>query len=282
MTLTYLGYRLAQSLSKTLPPAAAFGLAQWLSDLRWRSCARDRKAVAINRSLIEGAPVAEHSVLVRETFRNFGRYLVEFFTIHRVEHPEVQIEGLEHVRGALAHGRGAIGLTAHLGNWELCGMLLHRLGIPVTAVALPHDDPRMDRMFNRQRQRCGVGIIPLGPEATRRSLQVLRRGELLGLLGDREFSRHELRVTLCGRQVIFPRGPATLSLRSHAPTVPLFLLREGRWKLRLHCEPPIWPAMAKDAETAIRGMTQAYAGVLERYLKRYPDQWLVFQPVVGG
>jgi len=137
----------------------------------------------------------------------------------------------------------------------------------------------MDRLFNEQRRRCGVNVIPLGPDAARRSLQALRQGRVLGLLADREFANSGIRITLCGRDVIFPRGPATLSLRGRAPVVPIFLIREGIWKFRLCCEPPVWPPSHGFPDASIQTLTQQYATVLERYLRRYPEQWLVFQPV---
>ena len=279
MSVKYCGYRLAQWLVNTLPTASAVRCAERIADLQRRWSATDRRAVQANLSLILGAPIPAHSPLIREAFRNFGRYLVEFFTSHRVQRPEVILDGYEHLTDTLRRDRGTILLTAHLGNWELLGMWLHRSGIPLTAIALPHQDPRMDRLFNEQRRRCGVNVIPLGPEAARRSLQTLRQGGLLGLLADREFADNGIRVTLCGRDVIFPRGPATLSLRSRSPAVPTFLIREGIGKFRLSCEPPIWPPSHGFPGASIQTLTQQYAAVIERYLKRFPEQWLVFQPV---
>ena len=280
-SLNYLEYRLAQRLCLTLPPAAALRWAERIADLHWRCSRAARSAVEANLSLVKGARLPQRSPLLREVFRNFGRYVVEFFTIHRVPQPVVSLEGYEHLTSALAQHRGTIALTAHLGNWEVAAVLVSRMGIPVTAVALPHEDPRMDRLFNQQRQRCGISVIPLGADATRRSLQRLRAGALLGLLGDWALSGHRMAARLCGGEVMLPVGPALLSLRSGAPIVPLFLLREGVWRFRLCVEPPIQPPHRHGAsvESAVRVLTQAYAKSLERYLQRVPDQWLMFQPM---
>ncbi len=277
--LKYLSYRFVQWMVNTLPTASAFHCAELLADMQRCASTKDRHAVQANLSLILGRPIPEDSPLVREAFRNFSRYLVEFFASHRVQQPEVILDGYEHLTDTLHRDRGAIVLTAHLGNWELLGVSLHRMGVPITAVALPHDDPRMDRLFNQQRQRCGVRVIPLGPDAARRSLEILRQGGVLGLLADREFANNGIRITLCGREVIFPRGPATVSLRSRSPAVPTFLIREGLWKFRLCCEPPIWPTVRGSVNASIQTLTQMYAAAIERHLKRFPDQWLVFQPL---
>lgn len=279
MGVSYLNYRVAQWLTTTLPTAAAFGFAERLADVQWRWSTTDRRAVQANLSRILGTPPPASSPMVREVFRHFGRYLVEFFTMHEVKDPGIRLEGDEHLARALRAGRGAIALTAHLGNWELAAVTVRRMGIPLTAVALPHQDPRMDRLFNQQRQRCGVDVIPLGPDAAQLSLRLLRRGSVLGLLGDREFTQHGIAVPVGNGQLLLPSGPAILSLRSQAPMVPLFLLREGVWKFRFCIEPPIWPSARGSTTASIRQLTGTYAAVLERYLKRFPDQWLMFRPI---
>ena len=279
MSFKYHGYRAAQWLSARLPPAAAFRCAERLADVQWRWATNDRAAVRHNLSVVTGMPLASNASMSREVFRNFARYVVEFFSIHVAAPPRVTMEGYEGLVTAQRRGRGVIILTAHLGNWEVGAILLHRLGFPITAVALPHEDPRMNRLFERQRQRCGVKVIPLGRSAAQQSLERLRAGELLGLLGDREFTGHGVAVSWFGRQAVLPRGPAILSLRSRAPIVPTFLIREGRWTFRLCFEPPIEPTAYGQGERAIRQVTEAYATVLERRLRQHPEQWLVFQPL---
>jgi KDO2-lipid IV(A) lauroyltransferase len=204
---------------------------------------------------------------------------VEFFSVHRVASPTLEIEGYEHLNAAYQQRCGVIVLTAHFGNWEVGAVLIRRMGFPLSAVALPHADPRTDRIFNDQRRRCGITIIPLGQQAMHQSLRCLREGQLLGLLGDQQFTGHGLLATLCGRTVTLPSGPAVLSLRSAAPLVPTFLIREGPWTFRLCFESPIWPPRHDRGSVAIQQLTQQYASILERYLTRFPSQWLLFQPL---
>jgi KDO2-lipid IV(A) lauroyltransferase len=272
MTPKACAYRAIRQASLRLPAEAAFRLADRLGALWGRLARRDRAHVLRNLSVL-GRPQAEAA----DVFRNFGRYLVEFFTIHRVRRPDVAVEGLEHLRGAQQARRGTLVLTGHLGNWEVGAVVLRRMGFPMTVVALPHADRSMDALFNAQRRRCDLEIIPTGPSAARQALRQLRRGGLLGLLGDREFGSNGLPVPVAGASMVLPRGPALLSIRSGAPVLPVFLVREGLWRFRLCIEPPLWPA-ARDSEEAVPALMQAYAQVLGRYLSRFAEQWLMFQP----
>ena len=96
MSTTYVAYRLAQGLSARLPSSLAVQCAVRLADA-WSWCAvQERAAIRLNLSMVLGTAAPRPS-LIREVFRNFGRYLVEFFTIHQIPQPDVRVEGYEHV-----------------------------------------------------------------------------------------------------------------------------------------------------------------------------------------
>ena len=281
MKVRYPLYRLGQWLSGWIPEAIAWTLAERLADDYWRRSPTDITIVQRNLTLALGRPVDATSPLVREVFRNFGRYFIEFFRGHRIlPHLELQIEGRHHLAAAAAPGRGVILLSAHLGNWELLGaVIVWHLGVPLSAVALPHEDTRVDGLFNRQRARCGIEVIPLGEHAATSCLRALRRGRFLGLLGDREFGETGIPVSVFGRLARLPRGPALLSVRAQAPMVPIFMLREGVWRFRIDIEPPIWPCGHITDDSSLQELMVSYAAALERSIHRAPTQWLLFRPL---
>ncbi|MBI2174108.1 MAG: lysophospholipid acyltransferase family protein [Candidatus Omnitrophica bacterium] len=254
---------------------------QWserIADWQWHRSQKDRLAVASNLSVIYGHPISEEDGRVREVFRNFARYLVEFCVIDDSRKPILAIEGQELLS---ASPQGTILLTAHIGNWELGALLMSRLGLPLSVVALPHPEPCINQFFLRQRARCGISVIPLNRQSAAICLQHLHQGKFLGLLGDREFSNHGVEVPFFGQPILLPRGPATLSLRSGTAIIPVFLIREGPWRFRLFCEPPIEPRafMNLEREESVTILTQQCAKILEKFVRRFPEQWLLFQPM---
>ncbi len=274
-----IAYRVAQWLSVGLPPRAAFGLAGRLADLHCATAPKDAAIVHANLQILLGRALPLRAPQVGEVFRNFGRYLAEFLAIHRVGDPEVTVTGRPCLQQAAEARRGVILLGAHVGNWEVGAVLVRRMGLPIAVVALPHQQAGVNAVFTAQRRRCGVEVIALGRAAMRQSLSWLRQGALVGMLGDRNFSDRGIAVTFCNGMRLLPRGPAVLSLRSGAPVVPTFLIREGLWKFRCCFEPPIWPGAHGRTDRAVASLTQAYAAALERVVQRLPEQWLMFQPI---
>ncbi|MBI3614911.1 MAG: lysophospholipid acyltransferase family protein [Candidatus Omnitrophica bacterium] len=266
-----------------LPRSVSYWIACRLADFWCLWCAKDREGVRHNLEQILGTREVSEAQ-VREVFRNFGKYLVDFFRFQRLSpekmRQQVTIEGLDWMREVLRSGRGAIGLTAHLGNYELAGAVLALSGLPVNAVVLTHRNPRVNAFFERQRGRVGVRGIPL-TQAGRRSffesaLSVLRNNQILALVGDRDFSNHGLKLPFFGKWLDVPTGPAAFYLRTRAPIVPGFLVREPGGRYRFILERPITVPPDLKREEAVRQISQACLEVMERYIRRYPTQWYIF------
>jgi len=280
----YLLYLIGYGACRILPRRVCYADARRAGDFQSSRSPKDREAVRANLEAVLGkGNVSEGQV--REVFRNFAMYLVDFFRFGRLT-PErigewVEVEGLENMREVLSRGRGAIGVTAHLGNFELAAAVLSMMGLPVHGIVMTHQNPWVDRFFTGQREKVGVTGIPIqriGRKAfLETALSVLRRNQILGLVADRDFFDHGLELPWFGRLVKIPTGPAAFSVRTGAPIVPSFLVREPDGRYRFFTHPPIEPPAGVGREEAIRRMTQDCLDSMGRAIRRYPTQWYMFQ-----
>lgn len=265
-----------------LPRGFCYWLARRVADLYSARAAGDREAVKRNLTAVLGREASLREV--KEVFRHFAMYLVDFFRFSHLTKKKIsrwiRLEGMEHMEEALSRGKGAIGLSAHLGNYELAAAVLSLLGFPVYAAVFVHENKRVDEFFSRQRAGVGVHVIPVRSQNQRAlfqaSLDALKKNGILALIGDRDFFGNGMELPFFGKQVRIPRGPAAFSVRTGAPIVPGFLVRE-KGSYRFVLERPIYPPQDVDKEEAIRRMTQECVEVLSRYIKKYPTQWYVFQ-----
>ncbi|MCM8812780.1 MAG: lysophospholipid acyltransferase family protein [Candidatus Omnitrophica bacterium] len=281
----YFLFRLAFFLARRLPLSPAYRAAEILAALKYYTVPQERRAMLRNFSIIRGGAPSEHVRGVREVYRNFGRYLVDFFRSEKIDarfvREAVSITGIEYIDQGLQRGNGVIGLTVHIGNWELSAQLLAVLGYPMNAIALPHRDPAVNRLFDAQRSVVGVKVIPLGV-SIRQCFAALRRNEIVGILGDRDFSgSRTLRVPFLGTTIALPRGPAVLSYRTGAAIVPGFVVRDrdNFRRFEFILESPIVPDKSVDEETALVRLTEQYARVMEKYVRLYPEQWFLFHDI---
>jgi KDO2-lipid IV(A) lauroyltransferase len=259
-----------------LPPALGLALGRRIGDVLWCILPRRRRVALqnIERSLGRELAPAEVRRLGRRSFQHLGMNLVEacryFLRPTEVMLSRVHIEGVEHVRRAAADGRGILVLTAHYGNWELLAAAHGLTGLPLSFVVRPLDDPILDDLADRFRQRTGAERI-VKHRAVREVMQALRRGRMVGILLDQNATRGEgVFVPFFGVPASTSKGLALLALRTGAPVVPIFLRREPDGRHCMDVRPPL-PA---PADGDVQTYTAAFNDAIEAAIRRAPEQWL--------
>lgn len=194
--------------------------------------------------------------------------------------------GTERLLAARNAGKGAILLTAHVGNFELGGLFLRELGLDVAVVYAPDPSPVVEAHRARARERMGVAGIPVTTSALS-SLNVLRaldRNAFVAMQGDRDVSSTGRPVRLFDTPVSFPVGPFKLAAAAGAPLLPVFVLQEPGRAYRTVVEAPIAVEDARRGgrEEALGDAMAAFAAVLERTIRTYPEQWYRFTPFWDG
>jgi len=283
----FLLYKIGQFIVNILPLRWAYGFAQVLSDLQYTFSFQDRRNVRSNIQVILNKDKVDDR-LVRDVFRNFGRYLVDFFRLSRnvdeafiKSHVENTDAGIGLVKRVLKEGKGAIIVTAHIGNWELGGVFLAKMGIPILAVALPHKQKPVNDLFNSFRAKSGVTVVTPNV-AVRRCLEKLRAGEAIALVADRDFGPHGLDMNFLGRRTFLPKGPAILSLKTGAPIIPTFLIRNSKnGTFTMSVGEPVYPPFVDGrlvvSDDVLKTLISQYIQVVEEKIRQYPSQWLMFR-----
>lgn len=277
----YFLYKIGQFIALHLPLKIAYKVAVFCSDLHYIFADKDRRTVKENLKVIfpEKSEREIRKIRIR-MFRNFAKYLVDFFRFEKLDKEyikkNIRIENIHYFDEALSHGKGVIILSAHLGNWELGGVVVALLGYPFWAVALPHKDKRVDNFFNFQRERKGMKVIPLG-RAVRTSLNLLKENKVLGLAGDRDFTANGIVLDFFGKAALLPEGAAAFSLKTGASIVPGFMLRNKDDSFTLSIEKPLEFTPTGNKDRDLRELILTYKVIFEDYIRRFPDQWYMFR-----
>ena len=261
-----------------LPLKFSYILAVFVSDLHYIFADKDRQYTMANlKAIFPDKTNKEIRKIRRGMFRNFAKYLVDFFRFPIIDESYIRhyitIENRGYIDDALARKKGVIVLTAHLGNWELGGLVLGVLGYPFWAVALPHKNTKVNDFFNSRRESKGVHVIQFG-KAARMCLSLLKDNCMVALVGDRDFSNDAGTVIdFLGKRTYLPKGPAKFALKTGAAILPGFMVRNPDDTFTLRIEKPIVCGTADTVET----VTGEYKKIIEGYIKQYPHQWYMFR-----
>ncbi len=278
--LGVLGLKLLRGIFAALPLETALALGRfggrWGVRLtpRHRSVYADLKAVfAEKKSESEIQKILDHMG------EHFGMMFVETLRCTSFDSAQlrknVELHHWDRFEKKEAEKKGVIFLTAHLGNWELVQIISHTLGHPIHVLAQAQKHPRMDGYLNHLREIHGGTTAILEGMGIRGLYRVLRKGGVIGLLGDRSAGKQEgLILPFLGRKTTVPTGAFEFAQRTGAAVVPVFFVRSAGSRYDLIAEEPI--DCAEEGAAALEAAGQKYIKLLEQYIQKYPEQWLWF------
>ena len=231
-----------------------------------------------SRLLGDGSTPAQREALARAVIANYYDFISDIGAAVGMSRRQLlerinRIEGHERYQEARAGGKGAIIVTAHMGSFEV-GM-----------AALLEHEKRVHVLFRRDemslfettrsalREQLGVceACVDDGLEVWMNLRAALANDEVVLIQGDRVLPGQKgQRVPFLGGHTMLPTGPVKLALATGAPIIPIFSIREPTGMIRLFVEEPI--RVVNDIHEAMLRL----GSVIEQYVRRYPDQWLVF------
>jgi KDO2-lipid IV(A) lauroyltransferase len=261
-----------------LPPGAARRLGAGLGTLAYWLLPGRRRIALTNLALAFGTSLdpRQRATLARANFRHLGITGLEccrlFVGAADALLDHVEVEGTEHVRVALAQGRGVFYLTAHFGNWELLAAAHRRAGGALSVVVRPLDNPFLEALLARGRQRSGVRLIPKRA-AVPGVRAALARGDCVGILLDQDGGPAGVPVPFFGRPASTSRSLAVLALKTGAPVIPAFIRRLPTGGHRITLEPVVPLSVSGDREADVAACTARFTAVIERHVRAHPEQW---------
>lgn len=190
----------------------------------------------------------------------------------------VSVEGLDHLNDALKRGRGVVAVSAHIGNFPLIGPRLIAEGHHFSLVLREPKDSMLAETLNDIRTALGLESIPVNPRRVciEKSLKCLKRNGILFLQIDQNASSHDLWVDFFGWLVPTFKGPVVFSMRTGAPLIPLFTVRDAPDHHRLIINPPVELEYTGDRDRDIFNATARITKLIESYIRQYPAQWWWF------
>jgi lauroyl/myristoyl acyltransferase len=242
--------------------------------------AQGRAAIRANLRVAAGLDGEELEALCGRNILNFGRMLADYFHATSAEPAQIlrmisRTIGEEHLIAARERGRGVIIVTAHLGNWELGGIMLALRGHPLNVVTLEEPTSELNEWRESYRRRFGIKTVTIGSDqfSFLGTMQALRAGECVALLVDRPHHGTGLPVRFFGRETEFSSAPALLSKHTGAAVIPAFVIQEadGRYISAIH--PEIEFTTEGTPRETLTENTQRVAAAFESVIGAHLDQW---------
>lgn len=282
--LEYIPLRGVFAVMGTMPRGAAVKIGQSVIGFLMRAVPKLRKTAFRNLEIaFPEMDEGERTRIVGGVQKSLGRVLGEMSRFPRLTKedlaemiefrfdPETQRQ-YEKFRAA---GRGTIIISPHMGNWELLVFAWSALREPISYLARPLDNPKLEALTVSLRTRFGNRPINK-TNAVSAAINILRDGGTLGILADvNTHPKEGVFVPFFGVPACTTSGPAMLAMRTGAVIIPV----AGVWDeaagkyIAVHGK-IIEPADTSDRKADIVTTTAEFTAEVERLVRAYPEQWM--------
>jgi KDO2-lipid IV(A) lauroyltransferase len=282
--LSYYLFRVLGSLAPLVPPRVGYRLADAIGRVAFHLHSGSATTLEDNLSYVLKNQGDETTVrtTARQVFSNLSKNYFDLFRSHALSDEEisasVNIVGLERLQQLLAQGKGLILTTGHFGPFDALVHIAPILNLKITVPAEHLQPEKLYEYVCRLRARNWITLMPVdGPLLG--LFRALRRGEIVALAADRDVTHSGIVVDFFGAPARLPDGHVQLALRTGAPVVTCFGLRQGDNSSSLYIESPLELEETGDFERDVRANVGKVVARMEDWIRRYPEQWLMLHPV---
>lgn len=265
---------------RILPKKWAMALGTGIGKLLYRTLKKRRQIALNNLQIAFGNDIAEEKRrdICKSSFINLSKTIIEFMRFTKLNPDniwqEVSVEGKEHLDAAFEKGKGVIVVLTHFGNWEMLSLVWGVL-IPnrATAIAFPLKNEKLNAYISRNRELLSLKLIPR-KNAIRATLRALKNNEAVGFFADQNAGDQGVFIEFFGKPASTSRAPVTIALKTGTPILFTLDIRQPNDKHHIYISPPIHLEPSGDTETDVTAYTTFLVKELEKYIKKYPEQWL--------
>lgn len=264
---------------QALPLEWALRLGRFFGIVAFHTSSR-RKLAYVNLKAAFGTDydARERNAIIRRHFQHLAQNVVEMLRFPKMNQRYfdrfITAHHRERYEEARRQNQGLVLLTPHFGNWELTQILAALNGQPMTVLARAQKHSRLNDFLNELRSSHGSVAIQKGTSDVRDFIRVLQNHGMVGALGDLSGGRDGSPIRFFGRKTTAPAGIFKIAKRAGSAVLPCFMVRTNGPQHEIFVEEPFLFTSNGHEERSVEECLEDYYRLLERWIRKYPDQWL--------
>ena len=242
---------------------------------------KDRERALDNLAIaFPDMPHQMREALTRAMFKNMGHNLYEFLNLggsprDRVLSLVERVDGVKHFEEAYHSGRGVIGVTGHIGCWELLTAYFAQRGFEINVIGRELWEKRLNKRLVAIRQSVGYRTIDRDTGG-REALRILKNGGMIAALIDQHTRVDGIYVPFFNKPAHTPTGVARMAMATGADIVPMAIYTTKPGKHMIRVMPALERPGTADKDEAVEQLTKQCSQAIEELIRHDPKQWVWF------
>lgn len=184
-------------------------------------------------------------------------------------------DGEHHIRDMVKNGKGGVLLSAHLGSWDIAGMLLlNRLECNINIVLFDGEDRKIKEYMQSVYAEKMPKIIYIRDDMSHvfEIGKALAANEVVCMHADRYLEGNKtIDLDFLGGQAKLPEGPFIIGIKMKKPVAFVYAIKENCFHYHFYATPAKVSFGDTDQSTNMLGAD--FAKSLKEMLLKYPYQW---------
>lgn len=279
----YIGYKILEFIAISTPYPVTYFIAAFGARL-WMLTGINVKTIRNNVSTVLNLNINDKEIhrIANRIFINWAKNIADF-----LKHPiiskeklkqRVEIEGLEHLDNALKKGKGAVIITAHIGNFEWGACRIAVEGYKIWGLSLVRKNRLVGKFF--ESNRLSKGFKTLYINRMLNVFRMLKNNEIVAIPSDWDPTGQATRpFKFFGKTAYLPTGALMIALKSGATLIPSFIWKKDKYNHFQIVEKPIDLIREGDKETLINKNMEKVLEVMEKYIRDNISEWEMFHDI---
>jgi len=280
------GIQVGFSLGRTLPPKIGYRVSGWFAGFLAKRISYGLvNAVRNNQFVVYGRELShqELDIAVKDVFTHAGRCFVDLY--HNIEKPKGILSLViddqptqDFIKLSNDPSFGAFIAISHMSNFDLCLLSLALRGLD--AQILTYGQPTGGyEVQNKLREQTGLDIAPINRRVLRKAIARMRNGGFVITGVDRPIQEKSQLLNFFGYPSPLPTGHIRMALKADVPIIIASAFMDDDGFYHIQFSDPIQMVHHDDSETEIRSNGEAILRIIEKRIRKRPNQWLMYYPI---
>ena len=213
--------------------------------------------------------------ILKKMWFNYGKIFAEYMFIKDFRHNEkysakISIENKDIIEKIIKDNEQVIFISGHFNNFELMAMQIEKLGIKLTALYRPLNNPYLNPIMEKIRKKyiCKKQVKK-GISGTKDLLLDFKDGSSIALMIDQRVSQG-IRSNLFNKEALTTTIPAQFIKKFKIRIVPVHVERQRNNDFKIKFFEPVNFSNEESIET----ITFKLNKILEEMIIKSPEQWI--------
>ncbi|EHQ42558.1 LpxL/LpxP family acyltransferase [Myroides odoratus] len=269
-----LGYKIFVLCIKKLGIRTAYSVLIFVAFYYFSTAWKSNKALYYYLHRRHRFSVLKSIVMMYASYFRFGQVLIDktAISIGLRNRFTYDFDGIEILKELLAEKKGAILISAHVGNFEVAEYFFADIDFDcqINLVTTDREHTFIKAYFDQISIKTNLNFIIVREDMSHifEINTCLSNNEIICFTGDRFFPGSKtLQEEFLGESAVFPAGPFSIASRMKVPVAYVYVMKEQN--LHYH----LYTRRAEVKHRDAQHLLQSYCSSVEQIVKKYPLQW---------